>query len=237
MVYVNRKNIFKQWEIINETLKRKAITKESEKKLITDDGKILTKSEEICNEFNIFFANIGPKRASKIPKTLTSSKLTDIHSSSNSFYFEPITPEETYQQILLGLLDENKAKGIDNIPAKVIKLVAEYLALTLSTIFNFCSNDGIFPAVLKVAKITPVHKSESKSKLTNYRPISILTPFSKNFEKLICKRLTKFFGKNDTICKEQFGFRSKHSTLLVIANLVLYVKYKEIGITINTNVQ
>ena len=86
--------------------------------------------------------------ASKIPKLPTSSKLTDIHSSSNSFCFEPITHEETYQQILL--LDKNKAKGIDNISVKVIKLAAEYLALTLSTIFNLCSNDGIFPAVLKV---------------------------------------------------------------------------------------
>ena len=74
--------------------------------------------------------------ASKIPKAPTSSKLTDIHSASNSFYFEPITPEETYQQILL--LDENKAKAIDNIPVKVIKLAAEYLTPTLSTIFNLC---------------------------------------------------------------------------------------------------
>ena len=146
--------------------------------------------------------------ASKIPKIPTSSKLTDVHSSSNSFYFEPITPEETYQQILQ--LDENKAKGIDNTAVKVIKLAAEYLAPTLSTIFNLCSNDRIFPAVLKVAKITPVHKSGSKSKSTNYRPISILTIFSKIFEKMICKRLNKFFERNDTICKEQFGFRSKH---------------------------
>ena len=72
------------------------------------------------------FANIGPKMASKIPTTPKSSKLTDIHSSLNSFYFEPITPEETYQQILL--LDGNKAKGIDIISVKFIKLAAEYLA-------------------------------------------------------------------------------------------------------------
>ena len=188
MLGVNRKNISKHWEIINEILKRKAITTES---VITDDGKILTKSEDICNEFNNFFANIGPKMASKIPKNPNSSKLTDIHSSSNSFCFERITPEETSQQILL--LDENKAKGIDNIPVKVIKLAAEYLAPTLSTIFKLCSNDGVFPAVLQVAKITSVHKSGSKSKSANYRPISILTPFSKIFEKMICKRLNKFF--------------------------------------------
>ena len=147
--------------------------------------KILTKSEDICHELNNSFANIGPKMASKIPKIPTSSKLTHIHSSSNFFYFEPITSEETNQQILL--LDENKAKGIDDVPVKVIKLAAEYLAPTLGTIFNLCSNDGIFPAELKVAKITPVHKSGSKSKSTYYRPISILTPFSKFLRKRFAK--------------------------------------------------
>ena len=70
MLGVNRKNISKHWEIINEILKRKAITTESVRP-ITDDGKILTKSEDICNEFNNFFANIGPKMASKIPKIPT----------------------------------------------------------------------------------------------------------------------------------------------------------------------
>ena len=52
MLDVNRKNIFKHWEIINEILKRKAITKESVGKLITDNDKILSKGEDIRNEFN-----------------------------------------------------------------------------------------------------------------------------------------------------------------------------------------
>ena len=61
MLDVNRKNISKQWEITNEILKRKAITKESVKKLITDDGKFLTKSEDICNEFNHILQISDPK--------------------------------------------------------------------------------------------------------------------------------------------------------------------------------
>ena len=40
MFDVNKKNISKQWEIISEILKRKAITEESVKKFVTDDGKI-----------------------------------------------------------------------------------------------------------------------------------------------------------------------------------------------------
>jgi len=54
----------------------------------------------------------------------------------------------------------------------------------------------------------------------NYRPILILSPFSKIFEKIIHKILITYFDTNNTITKEQFGFRSKHSTNHVISDVV-----------------
>jgi hypothetical protein len=48
---------------------------------------------------------------------------------------------------------------------------------------------GIFPAWLKYAQIVPVFKKGDKEQPTNYRPISLLTSFSKIFEKVIYKRL------------------------------------------------
>ena len=77
----------------------------------------------------------------------------------------------------------------------------------------------MFPKKLKTAKVTPIFKSGSKEKTNNYRPISVLSPFSKIFEKLIHKRLSKFFCDNNAICKEQFGFRSEHSASLLSADV------------------
>ena len=51
----------------------------------------------------------------------------------------------------------------------------------------------IFPSKLKIAKVTPLYKNGPSRQTTNYRPISILTPISKVFEKLIQVRLTKYF--------------------------------------------
>ena len=45
--------------------------------------------------------------------------------------------------------------------------------------------------------------------MTNYRPISLLTSFSKIIEKLIYKRLTDHITLNSILVNEQHGF--KHS--------------------------
>jgi hypothetical protein len=51
-----------------------------------------------------------------------------------------------------------------------------------------------------------------KTDITNYRPISILTSFSKIFEKIIYNRLYIHLEMNNILVQEQFGFRMQHST-------------------------
>ena len=41
---------------------------------------------------------------------------------------------------------------------------------------------GIFPDDLKITKVTPIYKADDKSDLSNYRPISVLSRFAKNFQ-------------------------------------------------------
>ena len=83
---------------------------------------------------------------------------------------------------------------------------------------------GIFPQILKTAKVVPIHKSGSKSDVSNYRPISLLSTFSKIYEKIMYSRLTSFFDKNNVIYPRQYGFRSQHScehALLDAQNTIL----------------
>ena len=51
---------------------------------------------------------------------------------------------------------------------------------------------------------------------SNYRPISLLSPFSKILEKLMFNRLLNFLNKCDILNKYQFGFRNKHSTYMAL---------------------
>ena len=76
---------------------------------------------------------------------------------------------------------------------------------------------GIFPSVLKIAKVVPVFKKDSKLDYSNYRPISLLSNIEKILEKLMYKRLYTFLD-NKNIYDLQFGFR-QYSTSHALINI------------------
>jgi hypothetical protein len=65
--------------------------------------------------------------------------------------------------------------------------------------------------MLKTSKIKPIWKGGDKRDIPNYRPISILSVFSKILEKIMCKRLNSYIEKNNILTKMQFGFRQGKS--------------------------
>ena len=54
----------------------------------------------------------------------------------------------------------------------------------------------------------------------NYRPISLLSVFSKIIERLMYSRLLNFINKHKIFNKLQFGFRNNHSTFMALVILV-----------------
>jgi len=56
--------------------------------------------------------------------------------------------------------------------------------------------------------------------LTNYRHISLLTSFSKVFEKAVFNRLTAHFNTNKLLVGNQFGFRKDIATEGAIFKLI-----------------
>jgi len=93
----------------------------------------------------------------------------------------------------------------------------------LADIFNNCVQNGIFPDKLKLAKVIPIFKSGAKDIVSNCRPISILSHFSKIFEKLMHINLVSFLDTNNIITKHQFGFRSGLPTFLALNQLHNYI--------------
>ena len=78
---------------------------------------------------------------------------------------------------------------------------------------------GVFPSVLKTAKVVPVFKKDLKLHYSNYRPISLLSNIEKIIEKLMYKRLYTFLNKNNIIYNLQFGFRQQYSTSQALINI------------------
>ena len=78
---------------------------------------------------------------------------------------------------------------------------------------------GVFPSVLKIAKVVPVFKKDSKLDYSNYRPISLLSNIKKILEKIMYKRLNTFLDNKNIIYDLQFGFRQQYSTSHALINI------------------
>jgi len=77
-----------------------------------------------------------------------------------------------------------------------------------------------FPDRLKFSEVRPLYKTGYKTEFSNYRPISLLTSFSKIIEKIIFKRLYNYLNNNNILVDHQYGFRKKLSTETAIHTLL-----------------
>ena len=68
-------------------------------------------------------------------------------------------------------LNPSKAIGPNSIPTKTLKLLIN-VSSQLTKFFNLSSSRGVFPLTLKISKVIPVSKKDSKLKYSYYRPIS-----------------------------------------------------------------
>ena len=94
-------------------------------------------------------------------------------------------------------LDSNKSIGSNNIPTKVLKLLKNDTPSQLTYTFNISFSTGVFPTILKVVKVVPEYKKDSKLDFSNYRPILLLSNIEKILDKLMYKRVYIFFTKNN----------------------------------------
>lgn len=167
------------------------------------------------NVLNDYFTSVF--KQAPIPKETLSTIPNELH-VADSFFLTPVT----YNEIIntMNSLSNSHAIGSDGINPIIIKDNISCIASHLLYIFNMSFANGVFPKMLKNAIVTPVFKSGTNTDPSNYRPISILTIFSKLLEKLFYTRLIGFVNGKNILHSCQFGFRANHSTNLAIAHVV-----------------
>ena len=111
-------------------------------------------------------------------------------------------------------LPNNKAVGTDCIRNEYLKSTLHLLLPSYVKIFNIIFDTGIFPESWTLGVIQPVYKNKGDSKdPSNYRPISLLSCFSKVFTSILNNRLNSFADEVNLISPSQADFRKMHSTL------------------------
>ena len=71
-------------------------------------------------------------------------------------------------------LSTRKATGCDGMQPRILKLIAEELAPSLTRIFNTSIEQGTWLSDWKRGEWVPVNKSNNREEVKNYRPITTL---------------------------------------------------------------
>jgi sarcosine oxidase/L-pipecolate oxidase len=122
---------------------------------------------------------------------------------------------QKFLQVHLDLeqLQPKKSLDFNGISMFFLKKVMNSILKPFHHIVLSSLSTGVVPSQLKIAKIIPIFKSGDQAALDNYRPISLLSNFSKILEKVVGNRLTSYLENNELLSPSQFGFRKGRSTM------------------------
>lgn len=220
------------WNVIKMNMNGGQTSKSKEDDALTllHDGKSITSFNELSNIFNNYYKN-----AAQIALNLNKSGdedylepyITYDHSisssshGSNNFYLSPVNKKEFFE--IVQKVTKKRSFGFDEVPCHIIKFVAVFLAEPLIFIINESFHEGIFPERLKKTVICPIYKKGNRNSVENYRPIALLSVFSKIVEKAFCNKLVHFLEKFSLMSDSQHGFRRGRSTITAITSFILRV--------------
>ena len=163
---------------------------------------------------------MGKTYADKIPKSNNSINyyLNKIDRNPKSLFLSPTTAVEIDKYI--SNLPNKTSSGHDAINNVLLKQIKSSILIPITEIFNNSLENGIFPNLMKLAEVIPLHKGKAKDLEANYRPISLLLTISKILEKVMYNRIYDFLTETSQIYQSQYSFRRRHSCEHAIGELV-----------------
>ena len=159
-----------------------------------------------ANVFNKFFAEQCTPLHNNISLPVKQIFLTQSNLVSLDF-------DEDELLKIIRALNIHKAHGHDDIPIRMIKICEKSLIKPLMLILKKSIRSSCYPDIWKKSNIIPAHKKNDKRLVNNYRPISLLPTFGKNFEKIIFNRIYNHLLKENILNPNQSGFRPSDSCI------------------------
>ena len=168
-----------------------------------------TKSE--CSDLNLNeFLDYFQTNNMDINEQSTNSLNINIH-DDDYLLNAPIISQEVLKCVKI--LKNNKACGNDRILNEYIKSTLDQMMPIYVQLFNLILDSGEYPSVWLEGIIRPIYKrSGDITKPENYRPITILSWFSRLFTTILNIRLNNFMEQNVILEENQAGFRKGYST-------------------------
>jgi len=140
-----------------------------------------------------FFTSV---RSSEDPQLLTN----DINSNHKD---QSIALSE--EEVVQSLRKSKKGGGVPFLPPWLLQNYADLLAKPLRPIFEASLNLGIIPSHLKMARITPIPKIKTPKAVSDFRPITCVSPILKALERIVMDKWLKHLITKEHF-QDQFAF-------------------------------
>ena len=164
----NYNNIKNAWKEIKSLVSLKTLASHVPTVLSLDNGDTITNPYDIANTFNNYFVSIAETTKKTIKHFLkkhSHKHFSDYLSNetSNTILLQS-TDKEAIANIISSL-NSNKASGPNSIPYRILFILKNEISKQLADLFNLCFTTGVFPSVLKTAKVAPVFQTRFKIRL------------------------------------------------------------------------
>ena len=206
-------DIKKHWKILKST-----INKTNNKHDITTDflyqGNWINDTQTNSNNFNDYYARIGKDTN----ESVGTSRQESIHylrksrvTNERSIFLSAVTSEDI--EDACRNLNPKTSSDPSGFQQNIVLQDACILAHVLAHLVNCSIESGTCPSNSKLARVIPIYKEKGSRHLyENYRPISLLSTFSKIMEKLIYDKVFAFLVRYEILFDSQYGFRNGHNT-------------------------
>lgn len=188
---------------------------------INYNGKIISDTGSVADAFASHFSTTITHRITNSFPVSGGASCTVCPNTVHTMSYYPVTADEVTRTIMS--LPNKKSTGPDDIPIMLIKKCCDLLSQYLADALNASVYSGRFPSVLKSAAVTPVYKKGDPTDIDNYRPIALVSVFSKIMEKIIADKIYTFLNKYNLISDSQHGFRPGFSTETASVECVQYI--------------
>jgi hypothetical protein len=181
------------WQVINKELGKSLI---NNKNIELRWGKNkISNPRAIAELFNSYFVESVQKLADQNSGTHATYNMTNlkINTCPQTIFINPVSENEV-ENVVMNLKGKCSS-GFDDVTDSIVKKCVQFIKKPLADICNASFASGIFPEILKIEIKKPLHKKGNTEEAQNYRPISLLSVFSKIVEKLMYTRLMSFITK------------------------------------------
>lgn len=188
-----------------------------------DEGNLLSNPKDALEQWRKYFdglLNVQPPNLTEEPAVYQTA--------------EPLVDEPTREEVekAIKMLKNNKAPGIDGLPAELIKQGGERMLTELHNLITNIWRRECIPDEWRESIITPVFKKGDRSDCNNYRGISLLSVGYKVLSNILLFRMNPYAEEN--LGDYQAGFRRNRSTTDQIFTLrQVYEKCWEFGLEVH----